>query len=34
MTNFFHSDFEFWNFTYYMPEGFEGTPNLVLEFDV
>ncbi|KAF9637480.1 hypothetical protein BFW01_g8376 [Lasiodiplodia theobromae] len=28
------NDFEFWNFTYYMPDGFEGTPNLVLEFDV
>ena len=25
-------DFEFWNFTYSMPEGFEGTPNLCLDF--
>lgn len=24
-------DFEFWNFTYVMPEGFTGVPNLVLE---
>ncbi|EKG21698.1 hypothetical protein MPH_00962 [Macrophomina phaseolina MS6] len=28
------NDFEFWNFTYLMPEDFEGTPNLVLSFDV
>ncbi|KAL1623142.1 hypothetical protein SLS54_004629 [Diplodia seriata] len=28
------NDFEFWNFTYYMPEDFEGTPNLVLSFEV
>ncbi|KAF4983996.1 hypothetical protein FZEAL_701 [Fusarium zealandicum] len=24
-------DFEFWNFTYAMPKGFRGTPNLVLD---
>ncbi|KAJ3550205.1 hypothetical protein NM208_g107 [Fusarium decemcellulare] len=24
-------DFEFWNFTYTMPSGFRGTPNLVLD---
>ncbi|GME36463.1 hypothetical protein GTA08_BOTSDO00397 [Neofusicoccum parvum] len=28
------SDFEFWNFTYVMPEGFEGVPNLMLSFEV
>lgn len=32
--NGIRSDFEFWNFTYLMPEDFEGTPNLVLSFDV
>jgi hypothetical protein len=25
-------DFEFWNFTYSMPDGFKGTPNLCLDF--
>ena len=25
-----NSDFEFWNFTYAMPSGFVGTPNLNL----
>lgn len=30
----FCSDFEFWNFTYVMPEGFEGVPNLMLSFEV
>lgn len=24
-------DFEFWNFTYSMPDGFKGVPNLILE---
>lgn len=28
------SDFEFWNFTYAMPEGSEKTPRAVLHFTV
>lgn len=27
-------DFEFWNFTYTMPPGFEGSPNLVVEMEL
>ncbi|KAB5580262.1 hypothetical protein GE09DRAFT_950351 [Coniochaeta sp. 2T2.1] len=27
-------DFEFWNFTYALPEGFEGQPNLQLDFEL
>lgn len=27
-------DFEFWNFTYSMPAGFSGTPNIVLDLRV
>lgn len=28
------NDFEYWNFTYSMPEGFIGTPNLCLEVEL
>jgi hypothetical protein len=30
----FCSDFEFWNFTYTMPTGFVGTPNLMFEVEL
>lgn len=28
------NDFEYWNFTYTMPEGFEGAPSLVMEVEL
>lgn len=28
------NDFEFWNFTYALPEDFEGVPSLRLDFEL
>jgi hypothetical protein len=34
LTNGVRSNFEFWNFTYTMPIGFVGTPNIMFDVEL